>query len=97
MIASVDTRPIAAPKRQRRATTMVPPAITVAHSDEKFELTAQEMSMAMRYFGVLRRMEQSMATETYGSFLRAVESLAQKYPRQSAPRLRLVNGSDTWS
>ena len=92
MSPSVDTPPITTPKRQRRAIAKVRPAIKIARSDEKFELTAQEMSMAMRYFGVLRRLEQSMAAETYDSFLCAVESLAQKYPRQGAPRLRLLSG-----
>ena len=56
------------------------------------ELTAEEMSWAVLYFTAMRRVEQSMADEANGTFLRSAAHLADEYPRHKRPALRLVGG-----
>ena len=55
-------------------------------------LTIEETLWAVRYFSAMRRVEQKMADEANGMFVRSAESLAKEYPRHTAPRLRLVTG-----
>lgn len=56
------------------------------------ELTADEITWARLYFSAMRRVEQSMADEANGTFLRAAAHLADEHPRHKRPALRLVSG-----
>jgi len=61
-------------------------------TQQDFELTAEEMALAIRMFGAMREIEEVMADTARRTFLRAVEELAVTRPRRPAPRLRLVSG-----
>jgi len=61
-------------------------------TQQGFELTPEEMALAVRYFGAIRKMDEAMAEEARGTFLRAVEQLVITHQRHPVPRLRLVSG-----
>src|SRR5471032_2524639 len=54
-----------------------------------FELTDEEMALAVRFFTAHRRMEEEHAAEIASCLVETMEDIAEKHPRH-VPRLRLV-------
>jgi len=56
-----------------------------------FELTGEEMALAVRFFTARRRADEESATEIASCLIEVMEDIAEEYPRH-VPRLRLVSG-----
>lgn len=77
-----------APKRQRRATKA---PLVLAASQPAFELTAEEMAWAVRFFSACRRMNYE-ARRNCLIVAGVAETMAINYPSRPSAKLRLVGG-----